>query len=327
MTEENERGSDSVRLTEGEAKALERLKKLTKFNKKSIEEQRKMLPKLIESVRSNSERRQSETAFAHNVSVATKHEKRVGNKRRRLSYTFAATAIVVLMLVAYVLYSYVLVVNTVTVTGTARYDHAEIVAVSGIAVGDKLFSPSINEEEISRAIVKYFPYVKSVNVKKVIPNTVTLELFEEEAVFVSEIHGQYALISAELRVLELAETEPVGDYIKLRLPDVKSALAGQLLEFRDDMFDVALKAAAAIAGPTMREGTTVLDISDRFDIAISYGGRYKLLIGDINDIDLKLTLAFEMMKDEVFSTGNKGTIYLDNVNSPSVIIDNQVDLD
>ncbi len=327
MTEENERDSDSVRLTARESRALERLKKITKFYKKSEEDQKKLLPKLIESVRSNSARRQSETAFAHNVSVATKHNRRVENKRRRLTYAFTATAIAVLLLVGYVLYSYVLVVGTITVTGTERYDHADIIAVSGIAVGDKLLSPSINEAEIRDAVVKYFPYVKSVDVRKTLPNTVTIELIEEQAVFVSEIHGQYALISAELRVLEITETEPTGDYIKLRLPDVKSALAGQLIEFRDDMFEVASKAVSAIAGPTMREGTTVLDISDRFDISISYGGRYKLLIGDINDIDLKLTIAFEMMKDEVFATGNKGTIYLDNINSPSVIIDNQVDLD
>ena len=65
-------------------------------------------------------------------------------------------------------------------------------------------------------------------------------------------------------------------------------------------------------------------MSDRFNIRISYEDRYKLMIGDVNDIELKLTLAFEIMKDEVFSGGNKGIIYLDNVNSPSVIIDNSI---
>ncbi len=327
MDGENRKESSGKLLTRSERTALKRMQREVGYHKKKKEKQNKLMPKLVEMAKASSERIESERAFEHNLAVASKHERRVNVKRRWRIYTFTVTAAFVLLLVGYVLYSYVFVVDSVTVTGSARYTPEEILAVANVAVGDKLFSSHLNEEEISLEVVKYFPYIKSVKLYRTVPDKVTIEIIEEDPVFISEIYGQYALLSAELRVLELCDTEPAGDYIILRLPEVKSAVAGQVLVFRDDVLGVALKAAEAIASPAMREGTTVLNISDRFGIYVSYGGRFKLMIGDINDIDLKLTIAFEIMKDEAFATGNKGTIYLENINSPSAIIDNEINLD
>lgn len=327
MDGENRNKSSGKLLTRSERTALKRMQREIGYHKKKTEKQKKLMPKLVQMARAGNERIESERAFEHNLAVASKHERRVNVKRRWRIYTFAVTAAFVLLLVGYVLYSYIFVINSVTVSGSSRYTPEEILAVAKVEAGDKLFSANINEEDISAAVVKYFPYIKSVKLYRMVPNKVTLELIEEEPVFLSEIYGQYALLSEELRVLELRETEPVGDYIILRLPEVKSAVAGQVLVFRDDVLSVALRAAEAVASPVMREGTSVLNISDRFSIYVSYGGKYKLMIGDINDIDLKLSIAFEIMKDEVFATGNRGTIYLENINSPSVIIDNEINLD
>ena len=93
------------------------------------------------------------------------------------------------------------------------------------------------------------------------------------------------------------------------------------------MLDVVLRAAKAVCTEQMREKTAILDVSDRFNIAISYDGRFRLELGTVTDIDIKLTLAFEVMKSEKFEGGNKGTIYLDDVNRVRAIIDNQLELD
>ena len=324
---EEKKAIGRVRLTRGEKKKLEGLKGTVGYSKKTREEQERMLPDLIDLVKKNSERRDTEKTFAHNVSVASKHDKRIRFKQRWKFYTFLVTALLMIILFGFVLYSYVFVVEDIVVTGTDRYDPDEIIKVSGISVGDKLFSGAIDEDEIGDMIVRYFPYVKSVEVNKKIPSTVEIVLITDEAVFVSEIYGEWALISAELRVLEIMEEKPTGDYIKLTLPPLKSAVEGQILEFRDDMLKVALTAAKAVTSPSMIEEVSVLNISDRFSIYVSYGGRFKLMLGDITDVELKLTLAEKIMQDEIFAGGNKGTIYLENVNSPSAIIDNELNLE
>lgn len=311
-------------LTKVEKKLLGRLRRQAGYHKKSAEEKAKLDAELTALAIRSLERKSDETAFAKNVAVAAKHEKRVYFKTRWRVLTFFVTASFVLLLALYVLYAYVLVVASVEVVGNERYTAEALIAASGISVGDKMYELPVDEAELEVELTKRFPYIKSVELKRAIPDRIVITVTEETAVFAAEIYGEYALLSEELRVLELSQTEPVGEYIKLVLPEVKNAIEGETIEFKTDMLDVAQKAAEAVCAESMRAGTSVLDISDRFSIWIAFDGRYKLMIGDINDIEVKLTLAFEIMKDEVFSGGNKGTIYLENISSPSVIIDNSI---
>lgn len=325
MTDEKEAVlSGRKKLTKDEKKLLGRLRRQAGYHKKSADEKSKLDAELTVIAKRSLERKSDETAFAKNVAVAAKHEKRVYFKTRWRALTLFVTASFVLLLTLYVLYAYVFVVASVEVTGNERYTAEAIAAASGIAVGDKMYELPTDEAGLSAELTKRFPYIKSVEMKRVIPDRIVITVTEETAVFVSEIYGEYALLSEELRVLELAEVKPAGEYIKLVLPEVKNAIEGEPIEFKADMFDVAEKAAEAVCADSMRAGTSVLDISDRFNIRIAFEDRYRIVIGDINDIELKLTLAFEIMKDEVFDGGNKGTIYLENVSSPSVIIDNSI---
>lgn len=311
-------------LTKEEKKLLRRLKRRAGYHKKSADEKARLDVELAMLAKSSLERKSEEMTFARNVAVAAKHDTRVYFKARWRLLTLLVTASFILLLTLYVLYAYVLVVASVEVTGSERYTSEAIAAASGIAVGDKMYDLSVGEDELTTILTKRFPYIGSVELKRVIPDRIVINVTEETAVFVSEIYGEYVMLSKDLRVLEIRDSAPAEDCIKLILPDVKNAVEGQSIEFRTDVFDVVHKAAQAVSSESMREGTSVLDMSDRFNIRISYEDRYKLMIGDVNDIELKLTLAFEIMKDEVFSGGNKGIIYLDNVNSPSVIIDNSI---
>ncbi len=311
-------------LTKEEKRLLKRLRRQVGYDKKSEAEKAKLDVELVEIAKNSLARKSDETKFAKNVAVAARHSAKVYFKARWRFLTFLVTASFVLLLAAYVLYAYVFIIDSVEITGNERYTSETLSAACGINVGDKLFGLSVDEDELTAALKKQFPYIKSAELKRVIPNRVVITVVEEAPAFVSEIYGQYALISSELRVLELTEEKPDTECIRLVLPDVKNAVEGQVIEFKTDVFGVVKKACDAVMSESMAEGTSLLNIADRFNIWIAYENRYKLMIGDINDIEVKLTLAFEIMKDEVFEGGNKGTIYLDNINSPSVIIDNGI---
>lgn len=311
-------------LTKEEKRLLRRLRRQSGYNKKNAEERRKLDAELLEIAKRSISRKSDETAFAKNVAVAAKHSSRVYFKARWKLLTFLVTASFVLLLTLYVLYAYVFVVDFVEVAGNSRYTSEQILSVCGIAAGDKLYDLPVAPDELAEVLMKNFPYIKTVEVQRSIPNRVVIAVTEDTAEFVAEIYGEYVLLSEELRVLEISGSKPETDCIRLVLPEVKNAVEGECIEFKTDMFSVASAAAAAVCSETMRSGTTVLDISDRFGIWIGYENRYKLMLGDINDIELKLTIAFEIMKNEIFSGGNKGTIYLENTGSPSVIIDNSI---
>ncbi len=296
------------------------------YRKKSPEKQAELLPKLIEIVKKNSERRENEDKFAHNVKITSKHERRRRIKVRWRFYTFIIVGAFVILLSGFLLYSYVLVVDSVEVTGTARYPAEAIAAASGIAPGDKLFSPSIDAEAAEAAIIDLFPYIKSVRTRRVIPDKIILEVEEEEPVFVSDMLGRTYLLSEGLRVLEIAEETPEGSYIKLKLPELRSAVSGKVIEFGGDMQSVAKRAAEAVCSERLRDGTSVLDLTDRFNIAVSYGGRFRIVLGVVSDIEIKLDIAFRLMQDEAFSGGDRGVIDVSDVSRPRIVVNNSIDL-
>ncbi len=313
----------------GERRRFFRLLRKTRYNKKSDEKQAELASRMHDIVKDNAERQAYEEKFAHNAAVTSKHERRRRFKVRWRFYTFLITGGFVLLLVGYLLYSYVLVVDSIEVTGTARYDPEKIIEASGLEAGVKLFSPSINEGAIAEEIIDRFPYIKEVRLHREIPDKLTIEVTEEEPVFVAEVYGEYYLLTAEMRVLERRGDFPDGDLIKLKLPvgDIKNVRDGQVLAFEGNMLDVVMRAAKAVSSDEMREKTAILDVTDRFNIVISYDGRFRLELGTVNDIEIKLSLAFEVIKSEKFDGGNKGTIYLDDVNRVRAIIDNQLSLD
>lgn len=306
-----------------------RLLKSMKYKKKDAKGQEELAGRMHDLVKSNAERQAYEEKFAHNISVTSKHERRRKFKLRWRAYTFLITGGAVLFLVGFLLYSYVLVVENINVVGTDRYSAEDLISESGLMPGDKLLSLSIDAGAIEERIIDRFPYIKSVKLRRSLPDTMTLVVTEEVPVFVSEVYGEYYLLTEEMRVLERSPELPEGDYIKLKLPEeeIRTVRDGHVLEMDGNMLDVVLRAAKAVSSETMREGTSVLDVRDRFNILISYGGRFRLELGTVNDIDIKLSLAFEIMKSEKFAGGNKGTIYLDDVNRASAIIDNELDLD
>ena len=315
-------------LDEGQRRRLRSLMRHTGFRKKSDEKQRELLPELLALVETNTERRDNEDTFAKNVNMISKGQRRRRFKVRWRLYTILMTGGFILLLSGYLLYAYVLVIENIEVTGTERYNAADIIGASGITVGEKLFSPFIDGEAAEEEIVDRFSYIKSVRVRRRIPDTLVLELTEEEPVFIAEMYGEYWLLTQEMRLLERSSQKPGGSYIKLKLPDDRvTAKNGQVLGYEESLLNVILRASEAVCREEMREGTSVLDVSDRFNVSISYAGRFKIELGTVNDIDIKLKAAFSIMQHEDFDGGSKGTIYVSNVNKPSAIIDNDIDLD
>ena len=318
--------AETKNLDEGERRRLHRLLRLTGFRKKSEKKQRRTLPKLIDLVRNNEERRDNEEKFAHNVTVTQKHERRRRWKVRWRLYTFLITGGFILLLAGYIIFSYVLVIDEISVVGTERYASEEIISESGITVGTRLFSPSIDADAAATSIINRFPYINKVEVERHLPDRVILRVVEEEAVFVSVIHDEYVILSRGLRVLEIRADEPSGDYIRLKLSGVTRAVFGDKLSFEGDLLKVVEKAVDAVCAENVRERTSVLDVSDRFNISISYAGRFKLEFGSVNDIDVKLRIAFKIIEGDTFAEGSRGTINLRDVEKPTVIVDDEIDL-
>lgn len=79
-------------------------------------------------------------------------------------------------------------VETIAVTGNSRYTQEEIIAASGVEVGDNLFR--MNKGQISQQILRQLPYVESVSIQRGLPSTLTFQVTEWDAVAQVEVSGE-----------------------------------------------------------------------------------------------------------------------------------------
>ena len=79
-------------------------------------------------------------------------------------------------------------VETLAVTGNSRYTQDEIIAASGVQVGDNLFR--MNKKQISQQILRQLPYVESVSILRGLPSTITFQVTEWDAVAQVEVYTQ-----------------------------------------------------------------------------------------------------------------------------------------
>lgn len=105
-------------------------------------------------------------------------------------------------------------VNRVVVSGNGRYTEAEIIAASGVEIGDNLLL--VNRPQTASNIMGQLPYVETVAPVRRLPDTVELHITESTAAAVIRIDGSYWLLDSSAKLLEQGDVSLRGS-----LPEVR----------------------------------------------------------------------------------------------------------
>lgn len=120
--------------------------------------------------------------------ASVRHKRKRKRRRSRFGVLFkllcAAALVAALTFGATVFFQ----VETIAVTGNSRYTQEEIIAASGVQVGDNLFRMS--KKQISQQILHQLPYVESVSILRGLPSTITFQVTEWDAVAQVEVSAQ-----------------------------------------------------------------------------------------------------------------------------------------
>lgn len=177
------------------------------------------------------------------------------------------------------------------VEGAHLYEDEEIIAASGINPDEKLYS--VNRKKAKESIMRQCPYVSSVDIDAVFPNTLRINVECYTPVWYVEIEGDFYSLDADFRVLE--ETESEQKYIdwkvtKLVVPNIKAAVVGSTLTFGDT--DVERDAAYAfidlIKTTPFHSRLSLVDVENRFDINIGIDGVIDVYLGGSSGMQEKL---------------------------------------
>lgn len=246
------------------------------------------------------------------INQATVHRSVKGRKRGSrggnyiMYYIFAAIIIVIVLAVLSntVLFN----CNSIEVEGNSRYTVEQILAPSGLEVGQNLLH--INTAQAEKRISAALNYIDMVEVSKVFPTKIKITVKEAEKWFLVSQDGVTAAVSRMGRIVELGSESGLPTVVGYEAEELIPGAALTSTESGKTSLPLQLLEKAESCGIT---GITLIDLTDRFDISIECGDNITLEIGGIADIDSKLAVGAEVLKYENANV----TINLKNPNKPS----------
>ncbi len=229
-------------------------------------------------------------------------------RRRAGNYILYYLMAGVVIIIVFVILANTLLFNcsSIEAEGFERYTAEEIAAASGITTGENLLH--IDAARAEENIVSSLAYIDMAKVTKKYPTRIIITVTEAEKWFCVYQDGVTAAISRGGKILEHCAADGL---VTVKGFEAESIEVGEHLR---SVIEGKNNAPAEIMTAAEKAGLskiTEIDLTDRFDIKILYDGRITLEIGNITDIESKLTVGAAIIKEEISPT-EEVTILLTN---------------
>lgn len=198
----------------------------------------------------------------------------------------------------------------IDVEGNRRYTADEIVAASGIGLGDNLFL--LNKIAAAERICAALPYVESAAIRRALPDALRITVTEcrAAAAVPDESGAGVWLVSAGGKLLEHSGVCP-DQLTRVSGASAAPGAAGGTLALADDdagRCDVLLALLSAAEGKGVLASVNSVDLSDNTRLRFAYLGRFTVEIAWDADLDYALR-ALQSTVDQL-EQNETGTINL-----------------
>ena len=228
-----------------------------------------------------------------------RYEKKLKIVTRNRRILFGTVAVVVVAAVFAVLSLTVLFnVSEVKVAKAGKhYQPEQIIEAADVDVGDNMVAT--NWDRVKEKVEQKLPYVLSLEIKKTASGKITFSVMDDTATLVFKTSKGYALADANCKVLEIVKEKPKSK--GLTLLTVKNRInadPGETISFSDDGESILYDTIRTAIKNSGIGSITGIDISDPENIYLEYQSRYRLYLGNSEDIEYKLREAKKIIAEE-----------------------------
>lgn len=223
--------------------------------------------------------------------------------RNRLLLRLATVVAVVLALVFGV--SIFFKVENITVSGANKYSAWAVKEASGIEIGDNLLT--FGKAKAYGKIMVNLPYVKSCHIGIKLPDTVNIEIEEQDVVYaVKDSSDAWWLMTSEGKIVDKADSASAGASTQILGVELESPVVGQKAVAYElppdptaeqtqpavvrgsDRLSAALSILQYLEGCGVIGQAAAVDVSDLGDLELWYGQRYQVKLGDTSQLNYKI---------------------------------------
>lgn len=201
-------------------------------------------------------------------------------------------------------------VNQFEVNGNSRYSAEDIIKASGVSTGDNLCL--VKKTDVASNVLSHLSYVRSVNVRRKLPDTIVITVVETQSVAVVQSEKRWWLMNADGKLLE--EVEDPGDYIQISGLTLLTPTVGDTIVVEADnrlMRSSLIELLTAMQGRELLSNVRSIDCSDKGQLVMNYKDQLTVKMRTDADYDYQVKMLEAVLKKYVdvnWTKGDKGTL-------------------
>ena len=237
-----------------------------------------------------------------------KKKKRKGKLKKVLKFLLKILIIIAIItgIILFLFVSPVFSIQEITVIGAEEITESVYKAMSGIEIGDNIFS--ITKSNIILEIKKE-PYVETVEIKSVYPNKIEINIVERKISYLAQQNERYFFLDKHGYILE-TNLAPL-DYLIIKgcTTDFENLNEGDRIDEKDlGKFNDLIKIVDGISNNGIEAKLNSIDISNDDNYVLEFLDEKKtVMFGDTKDLSAKMTWIDFIMKQ---NQNESGIIYL-----------------
>ena len=213
---------------------------------------------------------------------------------------FVAFIIAVSILVCIILLFFP--VSIIEIEGDSRYSYSEIIEVSGVEEGNRLYF--IDVERAEKKVLDSCPYLAEANVEICFPNRVIINIREHDNVFAVEHRNGIAYLDPRFRVIEIASDKPDYQYFNatfIKLSYIAENALGENLDGEE--IDRANSIVAVLEKYSFLSEINIINVADKYSGYVVADEKIKMIFGSMADIEEKMEYCREVVLLETIPDG------------------------
>jgi len=200
-------------------------------------------------------------------------------------------------------------ITEVDVTGNKRLSKEQVVDLSGIETDENIFKENLSD---SKKSIKQSGYIESVNIKRILPNKVEINIVERETTFASKFGNGYIYLNNQGYILEINEkNDNLPELVGLSTSGESVAEGNRLNNADLKKLSVVLKIMSTANVKNISGLINRIDITDESNYKLYFDSEQKIAyLGDCSDLETRMLYLAAILEKE---KGNPGEIFV-NIN-------------
>ena len=237
-----------------------------------------------------------------------KQNQKMQKKKKKIKRVLRICLLIVIIIggIIFATCSPIFNIKEIKVLNNTLVSSENIISLSGLTVGENLFK--FSEQKVKKQI-KENPYIDSVEIKRIIPNEVQIDVVERVPRFSVSILGNYAYINSQGYILEITQNELNLPVINGTSTEEEKIEAGNRLNEKDlEKLEVVLKIMSIGKENNLDSKIKSIDINNENDYIVRIEEELKTVhLGDESNLNNKILYVLAILEQE---KGKEGTIYV-----------------